>query len=86
MVKSSFIRMRAVTGAIRTVFQRFAEFGSARRVWLWFRPKVYLSTANGAAGMPGPIRWSLRPTTHSINPHQSGALAHVRQDQVRTLR
>jgi DNA invertase Pin-like site-specific DNA recombinase len=27
----------AVTGAIRTVFERFAEFGSARRVWLWFR-------------------------------------------------
>ena len=28
----------AVTSAIRTVFERFAEFGSARRVWLWFRP------------------------------------------------
>ena len=27
----------AVTGAIRAVFERFAEFGSARRVWLWFR-------------------------------------------------
>src|ERR1700676_1158677 len=27
----------AVTGAIRSVFERFAEFGSARRVWLWFR-------------------------------------------------
>jgi DNA invertase Pin-like site-specific DNA recombinase len=27
----------AVTGAIRTIFERFAEFGSARRVWLWFR-------------------------------------------------
>jgi len=26
----------AVTGAIRTVFERFAEFGSVRRVWLWF--------------------------------------------------
>ena len=26
----------AVTGAVRTVFERFAEFGSARRVWLWF--------------------------------------------------
>lgn len=27
----------AVTGAIRTVFQRFAESGSVRQVWLWFR-------------------------------------------------
>jgi len=26
----------AVTGAIRTVFERFTEFGSVRRVWLWF--------------------------------------------------
>jgi DNA invertase Pin-like site-specific DNA recombinase len=27
----------AVTGAIRAVFDRFAELGSVRRVWLWFR-------------------------------------------------
>ena len=27
----------AVTAAIRTVFERFAELGSVRRVWLWFR-------------------------------------------------
>ncbi len=27
----------AVTGAIRTVFERFAEMGSVRQVWLWFR-------------------------------------------------
>jgi DNA invertase Pin-like site-specific DNA recombinase len=27
----------AVTGAIRIVFERFAEMGSTRQVWLWFR-------------------------------------------------
>src|SRR5215469_10403089 len=27
----------AVTAAVRTVFQRFAESGSARQVWLWLR-------------------------------------------------
>ena len=27
----------AVSGAIQTVFERFEEMGSARRVWLWFR-------------------------------------------------
>lgn len=26
----------AITSAIRTVFERFDEFGSVRRVWLWF--------------------------------------------------
>jgi len=32
----------AVVNAIRTVFERFAETGSARRVWLWFRSNALL--------------------------------------------
>jgi len=48
----------AVTGAIRTVFERFAEFGSARRVWLWFRSEgLSFPLQTTPAGMPGPIRW-----------------------------
>src|SRR6201982_1290828 len=45
----------AVTSAIRTVFARFAELGSVRRVWLWLRSgglTFPMQTAYGAA-----IRW-----------------------------
>ncbi|MER8792453.1 hypothetical protein NKH71_32370 [Mesorhizobium sp. M0983] len=40
----------AVAHAIRTVFARFAELGSARRVWLWFREQ----------GMKFPLRLGAR--------------------------
>jgi len=33
----SFHPDEAVRGAIATVFEKFVEFGSVRRVWLWFR-------------------------------------------------
>ncbi len=33
---------QAVTGAIRTVFEKFAEMGSVRQVWLWFRSEGLL--------------------------------------------
>ena len=48
----------AVTSAIRTVFERFAELGSARRVWLWFRSEgLSFPLQTNPSGMPGPIRW-----------------------------
>jgi DNA invertase Pin-like site-specific DNA recombinase len=57
----------AVTGAIRTVFERFAEFGSARRVWLWFRSEgLSFPLQTTPAGMPGPIRW-VTPTYHALH-------------------
>lgn len=71
----------AVTGAIRTVFERFAEFGSARRVWLWFRSEgLSFPLQTTPAGLPGPIRW-VAPTytaLHHIltNPVYAGAYTY----------
>src|SRR6202158_3931452 len=38
----------SVVAAIRAVFERFAEMGSARRVWLWFRSE----------GLCFPLHWN----------------------------
>jgi hypothetical protein len=71
----------AVTGAIRTVFERFTEFGSARRVWLWFRCEgLSFPLQTAPAGMPGPIRW-VAPTYHALhqiltNPVYAGAYTY----------
>ncbi len=71
----------AVIGAIRTVFERFAEFGSARRVWLWFRSEgLSFPLQTMPAGLPGPIRW-VTPTytaLHHIltNPVYAGAYTY----------
>ncbi len=42
---------QAVTGAIRTVFERFSEMGSVRQVWLWFRSQglLFPLQSNGTA-------------------------------------
>ncbi len=71
----------AVTGAIRTVFERFAEFGSARRVWLWFRSEgLSFPLQTTPAGLPGPIRWVVPTYTalHHIltNPVYAGAYTY----------
>ena len=68
----------AVTGAIRTVFERFAEFGSARRVWLWFRSEQLPFPLQD--GPDGQVRW-VSPTytaLHHIlsNPVYAGAYAY----------
>jgi hypothetical protein len=36
----------AVVTSIKSVFKRFAETGSARRVWLWFRSAIHGVLAN----------------------------------------
>jgi DNA invertase Pin-like site-specific DNA recombinase len=71
----------AVASAIRTVFERFAEFGSARRVWLWFRSEgLSFPLQTMPAGLPGPIRWVVPTYTalHHIltNPVYAGAYTY----------
>jgi DNA invertase Pin-like site-specific DNA recombinase len=68
----------AVTAAIGAVFDRFAELGSARRVWLWFRSEGLsfpLQSHPGAA-----IRWVTPSYTaiHNVltNPAYAGAYAY----------
>src|SRR6516165_3342100 len=68
----------AVTSAIRTVFEFFAEFGSARRVWLWFRSERLPFPLQDAPG--GQVRW-VTPTYTAIhhiltNPVYAGAYAY----------
>jgi len=70
----------AVTTAIKNVFARFAEMGSARRVWLWFRSEglLFPNQSNGVQE----IRW-ITPTytkIHGIlsNPVYAGAYIYGR--------
>ncbi|MGH2722131.1 MAG: recombinase family protein [Actinomycetota bacterium] len=68
----------AVTGAIRTVFERFAELGSVRQVWLWFRSEG-LSFPLQSNRLPE-IAW-VAPTYTAIhhvltNPTYAGAYAY----------
>ena len=54
----------AVTSAIRTVFERFDELGSVRRVWLWFRSEG-LKFPLQSNQLPE-IEW-VAPTYHAIH-------------------
>jgi excisionase family DNA binding protein len=68
---------QAVTGAIRTVFEKFAELGSARQVWLWFQSEG-LSFPHECPN--GQILW-VKPTYIAIhkvlsNPVYAGAYAY----------
>src|SRR3954470_2422884 len=68
----------AVVAAIRSVFERFAEFGSARRVWLWLRSEA--SSFPRQDGPAGQIRWVVPTYTaiHHIltNPVYAGAYTY----------
>src|SRR5246127_3574480 len=71
----------AVVGAIRTVFDRFAEIGSVRQVWLWFRSQG-LRFPSQVDAWGAEIRW-IAPTYRSIhqvvtNPVYAGAYVYGR--------
>jgi len=75
----------AVTGAIRTVFERFAELGSVRRVWLWFQDEGILFPSQSTS--KAPIRWTTPSyvAIHEVltSPVYAGAYVYGRTRQER---
>ena len=70
----------AVTAVVRAVFDRFQEFGSARRVWLWFRSEALSFPLQAHARAQ--IRW-VAPTyiaVHNVlsSPVYAGAYVYGR--------
>jgi DNA invertase Pin-like site-specific DNA recombinase/predicted DNA-binding transcriptional regulator AlpA len=69
---------QAIATTIRNVFDKFKEFGSARRVWLWFRSEGLLFPHQ--LGKPSNVRWQSPSYTkiHSIltNPVYAGAYTY----------
>jgi DNA invertase Pin-like site-specific DNA recombinase len=69
-----------VCGAIRTVLGRFAELGSVRAVWLWFRNEgLKFPLQSTTLGGPEQIRWVV-PTyqaIHNVVTHPAYAGAYV---------
>src|ERR1700746_1940820 len=68
----------AVVSAIRTVFSKFTELGSARKVWLWFRSEGLSFPTR--ANMKSEIRWAAPTYTgiHNVltNPVYAGAYTY----------
>jgi DNA invertase Pin-like site-specific DNA recombinase/predicted DNA-binding transcriptional regulator AlpA len=77
----------AVCGMIRTVFARFAELGSVRRVWLWLRSEGLSFPLRTGPG--GEVRW-VDPSYIAIyhvltNPVYAGAYAYGKSRRQVTL-
>ena len=75
----------AVTGALRAIFERFAEMGSARQVWLWFRAEQLRFPLQSSHH--DDIRW-VSPTYTKIhqvltNPVYAGAYVYGKTRQER---
>src|ERR1700757_4388209 len=73
----------AVSGALRAVFERFAEMGSARQVWLWFRQQGLRFPLQ--SNTLKDVRW-VAPPYHKIhqvltNPFYAGVYVYGRTQQ-----
>jgi DNA invertase Pin-like site-specific DNA recombinase len=77
----------AIRGAIATIFERFAELGSVRQVWLWLRrERVQFPLQSTTLGE---IRW-VTPSYHQVhsvldNPVYAGAYAYGKTRRERYL-
>ena len=78
---------QAVQGAIRTVFEKFTELGSARQVWLWFRCEGVQLPSRPTASSD--IQWNCPTYTaiHQVlsNPVYAGAYAYGKTRRERYL-
>ena len=76
----------AVTAAIRAVFERFRDMGSARRVWLWFRSEALLFPTPTP---DGELQWGTPTYTkiHQVltNPVYAGAYVYGKTRQERSI-
>jgi hypothetical protein len=67
----------SIVSILRTVFSKFTEFGSVRKVWLWFRSEGLSFPMR--ATMKSEIRWAVPTYTgvHNVltNPVYAGAYA-----------
>ena len=82
----------AVTGTLRTVFEKFTELGSARQVWLWFRSHHLSFPLHPLGLVPSlancqQLRW-ITPTYIAIynvlsNPVYAGAYVYGKTRQER---
>ena len=74
----------AVTGALRTIFDKFTELGSARQVWLWFRSQGLHFPLQSTTLQD--IRWVTPSYTkiHQVltNPFYAGVYVYGRTQQL----
>lgn len=79
----------AVANAIRTVFAKFDEFGSARGIWVWWREQGLTLPVRRIGPRSHPVVW-MKPAYRTIlnilhHPIYTGAYAFGRSETVRKL-